>query len=115
MDWHDLSPRLREVTESRTGPVRSGRAISAGKNSAVALLLDTPDDRLILHLVHDNGAELVVGFRGDRGVCLWQVDDGAVTTGGGNDEVVLYPPGPPAGTDPPLPLGPRAGSPRQSP
>ncbi|MEU5846031.1 Imm1 family immunity protein [Saccharopolyspora shandongensis] len=37
-------------------------------------------------------AELLVGFRADRGVCMWQAygDDDAVTTGGTNEEAIIY-------------------------
>lgn len=41
VDWHDLPAHVRDVIETRTGPVRSAQTASAGKNSAVALLLDT--------------------------------------------------------------------------
>ncbi|MGI8311901.1 Imm1 family immunity protein [Saccharopolyspora hattusasensis] len=55
-----------------------------------ALIAQQADDRVIVHLTHDDGPELVVGFRGDRGVCLWQHGDGEVTTGGQNEEVIVY-------------------------
>ncbi|RKT86285.1 Immunity protein Imm1 [Saccharopolyspora antimicrobica] len=57
-----------------------------------ALVAQRADARVIVHLKHDNGNELLVGFRGDRGVCLWQPDegDGEVTTGGSNEEVMVY-------------------------
>lgn len=48
-------------------------------------------DRVIVHLIHDD-AELLIGFRGDRGVCYWQTcsSDDAVSTGGTNAETVVY-------------------------
>ncbi|MBB5155757.1 hypothetical protein BJ970_003291 [Saccharopolyspora phatthalungensis] len=50
------------------------------------------DEHVIVYLVHDNGTELAIGFRDGRGVCLWQIcgDDPAVTTGGTNDDVIVY-------------------------
>lgn len=55
-----------------------------------ALVAQQSDDRVIVYLTHDNGAELVVGFSGDRGVCLWQADGGTVSTGGTNGDVNVY-------------------------
>ncbi len=51
----------------------------------------TATDRVIVHLIHDD-AELLVGFRGDRGVCYWMTysSDDAVTVGGTNAETIVY-------------------------
>jgi immunity protein Imm1 of predicted polymorphic toxin system len=57
-----------------------------------ALTSQMSNDHVIVYLAHDNGAELAVGFRAGRGVCLWDLcsDDAAVTTGGTNGEVIVY-------------------------
>ncbi|MBB5152517.1 Imm1 family immunity protein [Saccharopolyspora phatthalungensis] len=64
------------------------------------LISQSTRDRAVVYLVHDNEAELVVGFRGDRGVCLWESDDGMVTTGGTNAETIIY-----GGNEIPFPPG----------
>ncbi|GAA4879946.1 Imm1 family immunity protein [Saccharopolyspora cebuensis] len=73
-----LSIELEDMTSLDATDVRS------------ALASQQADERVVVHLVHDNGSELIVGFRGDRGVCLWQLDDGLVTTGGRNEGVEIY-------------------------
>ncbi len=61
-------------------------------NVRAALTTRTTDERVVVHLSHNNGNELLVGLRGDRGVCLWQSEDGDgdVTTGGHHREVTVY-------------------------
>lgn len=57
-----------------------------------ALTAQMSADHVVVYLVHDNGAELVVGFRGGRGVCLWDLcsDEAAVTSGGNNEDALMY-------------------------
>ena len=63
-------------------------------------------DHVVVYLVHPNGAELAVGFRAGRGVCLWDLyGDAAVTTGGTNGEPVVY-----GATEIPVPAGAEIGA-----
>ena len=41
-EWHDLDPAVRHAIEQQTGPDRRARTASAGLNSHLALILDTP-------------------------------------------------------------------------
>ncbi|MER7076649.1 hypothetical protein SAMN02982929_05289 [Saccharopolyspora kobensis] len=63
VDWHELSSHVREVIESRTGPVRSARTVSAGKHSAVALLLDTADGRVFVKGLRTDHAGIMTQAR----------------------------------------------------
>lgn len=61
-------------------------------NVRAALTAQRADERVIVHLTHGDGNELLVGLRADRGVCMWQPNegDGEVTTGGDNGDVTVY-------------------------
>ncbi|MBB5153699.1 aminoglycoside phosphotransferase [Saccharopolyspora phatthalungensis] len=63
VDWQDLPPHVRDVVETNTGPVRSARTVSAGKNSPVALLLDTADGRVFVKGLHADHPGVVTQAR----------------------------------------------------
>lgn len=57
-----------------------------------ALIAHQNSDHAVIHMMHDNGAKLTVGFRDGSGVCLWDLGnaDGEVTAGSYNDETITY-------------------------
>ncbi|MEV5543934.1 hypothetical protein AB0L13_44710, partial [Saccharopolyspora shandongensis] len=63
VDWNDLSPQVRDVIETHTGPVYSARTMPAGKNSAIALLLDTADGRVFVKGLHADHPGVVAQAR----------------------------------------------------
>jgi hypothetical protein len=46
--WHDLPDTVRTGIQARTGPVADAASASAGRNSEVAAILDTPDGKVFV-------------------------------------------------------------------
>jgi hypothetical protein len=67
-DWEHLSASVRTAIEARTGQVHTARTATAGKNSAIAALLDTRD-----------GQVFVKGLRTDDPRALAQRREAAVS------------------------------------
>lgn len=63
VDWHGLPPHVRDAVEAHTGPIYAARTVSAGKNSAIAVLLDTPDGRVFVKGLHASHPGVVTQSR----------------------------------------------------
>lgn len=48
IQWADLPGSLKESISARTGPIKSGRAVSDGQNSPLAAVVDTDDGRVFV-------------------------------------------------------------------
>ncbi|WP_223840055.1 aminoglycoside phosphotransferase [Saccharopolyspora pogona] len=63
LDWQELPPHVRDVIMSRTGPVLAAQTLSAGKNSAIALLVETRDGRVFVKGLHRDHPGVVTQAR----------------------------------------------------
>jgi hypothetical protein len=46
--WDDLPEPLKQAIEVRTGPIAGVRIASAGQNSPLAAIIDTPDGKVFV-------------------------------------------------------------------
>ena len=48
IQWADLPAALKDAISARTGPITAGRAVTAGRNSPLAAVVDTRDSRVFV-------------------------------------------------------------------
>ena len=84
IQWGDLPGPLTAAIEKRTGPIRAGRAVTAGQNSPLAAVVETRDGRVFVkglpsgHRLVVTQAREATAARLAKGISpdlLWQFDE----------------------------------------
>ncbi|MEV4649062.1 hypothetical protein [Saccharopolyspora sp. NPDC049357] len=63
LNWAQLSPAVHAAVEACTGPIRSARTVSGGKNSAIAAVVDAAGGRVFVKGLHRGHGGVVTQAR----------------------------------------------------